>query len=253
MVTQQKVNIFQEGDSHQFAFYNPDNTILQQPQGAEVLVKDEELVHRVVRIVKLKCCEKFVVFDQKQHVFVELIAILKREIKIRIISCHENIILQPRITWFLPLLKKEALEEAVYSLAELGINEIQLVSTAKSRRELTDKEFVRLQKIVVAAAEQSKHYAFPLIYPVKNLQDSFVTLPLHGDKIVYDISGESFFEIRNQITSKNIYIVVGPEGGLAMQELGLLKEHGFKVCSLTPTVLRALQAVAIGGSLFRLS
>lgn len=250
---QKKINTFQESESHQFAFYKSDSAILKQQQGAEVVIKDEELVHRVVRIVKLTCSEKFVVFDQKQHVLVELIDILRHEIKVRIVSCHENIVLQPKITCLLPLLKKEALEEAIYSLAEVGINEVQLVSTIKSRRSLMDKELVRLQKIIIAAAEQSKHYAFPLICPVKILQDSLMSLASDSDKVVYDISGESFFEIRKQIQSNNIYVVVGPEGGLTAQELDMLKEQGFKVCSLTSTVLRALQAVAIGGALFRIS
>lgn len=251
---QKKINgLFEEDQSHQFAFYDSEHVILKHLQGVDFLVKDEDFVHRIIRIVKLKIGERFIVFDQKQHVLAELIECLRREIKIRIISCHENIILQPKITWLLPLLKKEALEEAVYSLAELGVNNIQLISTTKSRRSLMDKEIVRLQKIIIAAAEQSKHYAFPLVYSAKDLQESLNGLSLNSDKVVFDISGESFFDIRKKMTSNSMFVIVGPEGGLTMEELLMLKEQGFKACSLTPTVLRALQAVAVGAALFRIS
>jgi len=251
---QKKLNItVSEDESHQFAFYGPDHRILKQLQGDCVSINDEDLVHRVVRVVKLKIGERFIVFDRARHSLVELISCSKHEITICILSCHENKVLQPKVTCLLPLLKKEALEEAVYSLAELGINEIQLVATQKSRKDLIDKEMQRLQKITVAAAEQSKHYAFPLIYSVKNLQECLKGLSLNSDKVVFDISGTSFFDIHKQILSQDKYIIVGPEGGLTIQELSMIKEHGFTVCSLTPTVLRALQAVAVGAALFRIS
>lgn len=254
MVFEKKINVFdQEDEGHQFAFYYLDHVLLKQLQGAEVTIKDEAFVHRIVRIVKLKPGEKFIIFDQKRHVLVELIDCLRHEIKVNIVSGGQNLILQPKITWLLPLLKKEALEGAVYSLAELGVNEIQLVVTAKSRKSLMDKEIARLKKIIIAAAEQSKHYAFPSIYPAKSLQQSVNDLALiTSDKIVYDISGKSFFELREKMTFNSKSVVVGPEGGFIAQELFLLKEHGFNACSLTPTVLRAMQAVAVGAAMLRI-
>lgn len=254
MATQKEINkLTEEGDSHQFAFYGSEHMLLKQSQGTVLAVKDEELIHRIVRVVKLKVAETFVVFDQKKQALVELVNCSRNDVTVRIVNCRENIILYPKITWFLPLLKKEALEDAAYSLAELGVNNIQLVVTDKSRKSLMDKEILRLQKIIIAAAEQSKHYAFPVIYPAKNLKECLADVPLSSDKVVFDISGESFFEIRKQMTSSETFIIVGPEGGLTVQELQGVKEQGFQACSLTPTVLRALQAVAVGAALFRIS
>ena len=85
------------------------------------------------------------------------------------------------------------------------------------------------------------------------MQECLNDLSLNSDKIIFDISGESFFKIHKQISSKHMYITIGPEGGLTVQELSMIKKHGFKVCSLTPTTLRALQAVAVGAALFRIS
>ena len=176
---QKKIKILiAEDESHQFAFYGPDHALLKQELGVVITVKDEELVHRVVRVVKLKIDEKFIVFDRGRYALVKLVSCLKHEIKVCVISCHENKILEPKISFLLPLLKKEALEEAIYSLAEVGINDVLLISTEKSRKSLTEKEMQRLQKIVISAAEQSKHYAFPLIFQIKSLQTCFLVPPV---------------------------------------------------------------------------
>lgn len=238
---------------HQFSFYSPSFFMSHREIGSVVAMQDEDLVHRVSRVIKLKIKEKFVVFDQKQHALVELISCLKSEIKVLCCSLNENKALSPNITFLLPVLKKEALEEAIYSLAELGVNSIQLISTEKSRREIMEKDMIRLQKMVIAGAEQSKHYAFPLIAPVKRLAECLDGLSLDSDKIVFDISGESFFEIHKKLSQEKVYILIGPEGGLTMQELLQFKKNNFNVCSLTPTVLRALQAAAVGAALFRIS
>ena len=65
----------------------------------------------------------------------------------------------------LPLLKREALERALYSCVEMGANEIRLVVTKKTTREWGgEKEFARLQRIIISAAEQSKNFSIPLLY-----------------------------------------------------------------------------------------
>ena len=254
MVMQQNINLCSDDEkSHQFSFYAQNCSTLCQIENAVFTIEDECLVHRVVRVVKLKTGDNFIIFDQKQNVLVELLECFKSKIKVRIVSLQKNIILTPQITFLLPVLKKEALEEAIYSLAEIGINYIQLVSTEKSRKQLTTKDIDRLQKIIISAAEQCKNYAFPVIYSIKSLQECLNDLSLNSDKIIFDISGESFFKVHKQISLKNMYITIGPEGGLTVQELSMIKKYGFKVCSLTPTTLRALQAVAVGAALFRVS
>ena len=48
-----------------------------------------------------------------------------------------------------------------------------------------------------------------------------------------------------------LYGCVGPEGDLTQEEKDYLKQQGFVFCRLTPTVLRARQAVALGLGILR--
>jgi RsmE family RNA methyltransferase len=46
-------------------------------------------------------------------------------------------------------------------------------------------------------------------------------------------------------------LFVGPEGDLTDQEKVLLKQNGFIFCALTPTILRACEAIALGAGVVR--
>ncbi len=62
----------------------------------------------------------------------------------------------------LPLLKKIALEEALYACVELGAHSVQLVITNKSQHTWVDlKKWCACNEFMIAAAEQSKNFAFP--------------------------------------------------------------------------------------------
>ena len=237
--------------SHEFALYWP---FTQQLCGKNLyVIDDQDLYHRMVRVVRLQPGALCVLFNNKVHARIAITEITKKTVSCTICTYQEHRYLQPAVRLILPLLKRQALEEALYTAVELGVTTVQLVHTTKVHRSWQEKDATRLEHVMIAAAEQSKNYAFPVIYSVKSLQECLNDLSLNSDKIVFDISGESFFEIHKQMICKHKYIIIGPEGGLTIQELSMIKEHGFIACSLTPTVLRALQAAAVGAALFRIS
>ena len=244
-----------KSSKHIFSFYSPEVISTVWVEGATISVRNEDLVHRLVKVVKVQDEDICILFDGAVHATVTILEVTKKDIKIRVDELRNNIVIKPAITFLLPLLKKEALEEAVYSLCEIGVNQIQLVATAKSRSLLAilPKELDRLRGIVIAAAEQSKNYSFPKLLEPKNFQDVVGLIPSGIERIVFDVSGKSFFDIHKNTAGKNVVLSVGPEGGHTDEELDFLKGQGFDTCALTQTTLRAVQAVAISSGLFRLS
>ncbi|MBP6892108.1 RsmE family RNA methyltransferase [Candidatus Babeliales bacterium] len=252
--------------SHLFSLYIPnlklDFWIIDQI----VDLFDIDLIHRLSKILRFEIGDQIVFFNKKISVNVVIQEISKKNIKIKVQAIQFHELLTPHITFLLPLLKKEALEQAVYSLCELGVNKIQLVITQKSRQNLLhDKEFVRLQKIVISAAEQSKNYNFSELIAPKKLTEiiSKISNVIPGFElesnvfnIVFDPKGQSFFDLHEKLYSARnslpINLLIGPEGGLVDQELQLVQKFDFALCTLTPTILTAVQAVALGAGLFRL-
>jgi len=240
------------GDKHIFAIYTPDFWNKNYTINSILKIVEPDIVHRLIKVLRTQIGERFIFFDTVKHGVVEIVDISKKDFSIKIINLEKNSTSVPKITFLLPLLKKEALEEAVYSLAEIGVSEIQLVVTQKSRQKLLhEKEFARLESIIVAAAEQSKNYLLSKIHPPLALSD----LEIDSDyfKIVFDPQGESFFDLKLKFSQEQICLLVGPEGGFTQEELENIEEKSFKKCRLTPTILRAVQAVALGAALFKIN
>jgi 16S rRNA (uracil1498-N3)-methyltransferase len=188
-------------------------------------------------------------FDQHLHLEAVLLSIEKKKIICQIKNIKQNVLITPHVTVWLPLLKREAFEHAIYSLVELGVNAIQLVSTAKEQRHWHgQKELNRLRNIMIAAAEQSKNFALPLLKEPKTLHE--LLLEKSGAKrLFFDVQGKPLLEVANAcaLQKNNAYIIlVGPEGDLTESEKNQLLNNQFTFVHLTPTILRAQQAVAVG-------
>ncbi len=250
-------------NKHQFAVFTSDLNKLDT----------QELYHRIIRVLRLNTGDQVIIFDRKQHVLAELGIITKNNLDLKFINhIAINQELLPEITVCLPLLKREALETALYSCVELGANKIQLLVTAKSEQagqKYSTGTLERLEKIMIAAAEQSKNFKIPeLLGPIKlekllvqlefqnktraigNLQPGKFNIPA---KIFFDISGKPILELISELKlSSKIFLLWGPEGDLTSTEKALILKTGFIFSKLTPTVLRASQAVALGLGLIRI-
>ena len=150
----------------------------------------------------------------------------------------------------MPLLKREALEQAVYSLVELGVNDVQFVVTDKSQKELRPAARKRLERIMIAAAEQSKNFSLPRIHDPLGFQDFMKTLQTQtAHKILFDSDGQPLWNVASIVRDADladVVCMVGPEGALTEEEMHLAQTAGFILCCLTPTVLRSVQACSVG-------
>lgn len=227
---------------HEFALYSPGKPFAKGPCG----IVDVALVHRIVHVLRLKKDDTLILFTREQHALFVITAVGKKEITGLIKSVTPNQQYCPSITLLLPLLKKEALEHAIYGAVEVGVTKIQLVLTEKVQRAWGGKqELERLERIIVAAAEQSKCFSFATISAPIALEKA---LQEHNDKkILYaDPAGAPIAKV-----TEPVVLLVGPEGGLTVQEELLLKnQQGQPIC-LGPTILRAQQAAITFVSLVR--
>lgn len=238
--------------AHQFAFYTEHMSLLHKNASYNsVLLQDPELVHRIVTILRLEKGDELVLFDAHHHCTVTLTALDgRRSVLVDIHEIHENKRLSPTIEWLLPVLKREAFEEAIYTLTELGATSIQPILTQKSHRFWSEKEESRCRKIMIAAAEQSKQYALPQVLPIIPLEMWLMKAQVPATiKLFFDPQGiplRDAFALIEQQKIHRLIALAGPEGDLTYEEKLMVTDQGFVFCALTPTVLRAQQAVAIG-------
>ncbi len=238
--------------SHEFAFYyaNLSNILLKD---IDITIICDDLYHRFKHVVRMQQDDLCIIFNQTERV---TFMFAKLEGKNRICGTwqnrQQNEKLTPEITFILPMLKIDALSDAVYSLAEVGITNIQLVSTHKTQTPYSEKLFDKLHRVAAASAEQSKMYAFPTILaPVK--LESLLATNLPGLKFHFDVTGVPFASWYKPVQADQFYyLLVGPEGDLTDDEKAFVKQAGFQSCLLTSTVLRSVRSISLVSGLFRL-
>ena len=235
---------------HIFSLYYPDFFPSKKIKIGDIcIVHNARIYLRITSIIRLQQGETVIFFDRQNHVIVKLLTIFKKKLEVKIIDVQENIPLHPPISVILPLLKRNALEQSIYSMVELGAQEIQLVVTQKAQRKWEkNNERNRLEKIMISAAEQSKNYAIPFLSDPVKLSTALHNIehPQNTVNIYADITGTPLIPYLCSINSaKQIYLGIGPEGDLTEEEKEQYRQYNFKPCSLGPTVLRASQAATV--------
>lgn len=245
-------------ESHEFAIYYPQLSLQSKNvrEGQFFKITDDGIIGRITHVLRLRVGESIIFFDDKHSIYCSIYAASKKELQCTVLARHEHATIKPEITFILPLLKKDDFETALYSLVELGATTIQLITTEKTQRSWgAEKELDRCQRIMIAAAEQSKNFALPQLLAPISLKTYLSQNTLQSvSKIYFDPQGILALELFEKLASKkptHCVLMVGPEGDLTPAEKEALRAQSFQFCQLTPTVLRSVQAVAVGLGMVR--
>jgi 16S rRNA (uracil1498-N3)-methyltransferase len=231
--------------AHEFALFVP--ALTNQPT---LEITDTDLVNRIAHVLRMEPGSYCVLFDVHQALKVQITQITKKAVTATVVSRLPITPITPSITLLLPILKREAFEEALYAMTELGVNKVQPITTAKTQSSWgSEKDYQRAQRIFIAAAEQSKQFALPVLEKVKPLAQVLETH--QGSALLFDAAGKPLKEVLNQLSAGPVTCLIGPEGDLTPQEKELVASKGFVPCALTPTVLRAQQAAVLGVGVIR--
>lgn len=237
---------------HEFALYTPELSAacLHKQPGDRITITDEQLWHRLKHVLRTAPGTLLLLFDRTTALEARLQTYEKKEtLQFELISLIKKAVLAPTIIVMLPLLKREALAEAFYSCVELGASQIHLVTTSSSQQTWsTERDMSRCEKIMIAAAEQSKQFMLPGVKSPCTLADTLKQLPKASLRIHCDPQGVSLWKVLEQIEHEKpetIVLSFGPEADLTDNERVLLYQNQFVACALTPTVLRATQALVV--------
>ena len=237
--------------AHEFAIYYE---ILSGDlgHGDTFTVTNQDLIHRLTRVLRLKKGEQYLFFNRKLHALLRITQVDRKSIRLEVISAEKNKKYTPTISFLLPILKRDALAQTVYYLVETGVNELQLVQTENMQRKWGgEKERERLERICIAAAEQSKNFAFPLIKDPISLADALQTISPDALGFYGNPEGNHFREVSSDVTPEHFVLTCGPEADFSSAEKMQLQAASFQALHLIPTILRAETAALCLSSLFR--
>ena len=141
---------------------------------------------------------------------------------------------------------------AVQKLTELGVDEIALVESARSTRKLDDQVRRRATAVAREAAKQSRRAFLPRV-TVAGDRGLFAGAPDREAAVVlFEDATEPLRAclVSDSVTAVGLYI--GPEGGLAPEDLDAARERGAVLASLGEPNLRT-ETAAVAAAVIVLS
>jgi len=212
---------------------------------------DEEDRHHIVKVMRMQIGDQiFCVDPDGKQAVCRLAEITDSSVVADVVQWKDEVSELPiSITIASGLPKGDKLEWIIQKGTELGAHQFLPFSAARSVVKWDEKKAAkkidRWQKIAKEAAEQSHRAFMPeIVSPM-----SFKSMLAKSKDFHYKLAafeeesrnGEiSVFSSTLQQMKKgeSLFLVFGPEGGLAEGEIQLLKENGFGLCGLGPRILR---------------
>lgn len=220
--------------------------------GSTLLLKGEEYKH-LSRVLRKKVGEHVFVTDGKGTMYDAIIRSFSRtEAECTIVETYERWN-EPRVevTLAVSLLRNPSrFDMMIEKATELGVTTI--IPLLCARTIPRHEKHARLEKIAVSALKQCGRSVLPAIFVLT----TFDTLARSADRfslklVAHEQTEQSQFlgsVLRHHKDAGSVLLVVGPEGGLTPEEIGLATERGFIPVSLGPRRLRSETAAMSGVS-----
>jgi 16S rRNA (uracil1498-N3)-methyltransferase len=216
-----------------------------------------ETARQMHLVLRLKPGEHVIALDGQENEYDVEIRELSSESAVGQVTAQHRSASEPitRVTLLLCLTQREKFEWILQKCTEVGVSEIIPVissrSLVQSGKDITSK-YDRWQRILREAAEQSHRGRIPHLREPVRFNEALTLSEIAQDLRLIPWEGEmtrGLREVLNNETSKEVTLLVGPEGGFSKDEVNTAQNAGFTPVSLGPRILRmetaAVAAVAM--------
>jgi 16S rRNA (uracil1498-N3)-methyltransferase len=215
---------------------------------ADAVVLRGEQAHQIANVLRLRAGDEVTLVRSGVESKVVLESVDAAEVRGRCIS-QRPVDAEPRVrlTLALPILRGDRTEEVIEAVTQLGVSRIvPFVSTRSIVRSLPDAKRARWEKVAREAAETARRGRIPSIDDAREWVRLFDVLDA---PVLVAWESEVLVKLRDAVPdTTQLSLLIGPEGGLSMEEITLAKEHGAITVSLGRRNLRsetaAIAAVA---------
>ena len=214
--------------------------------GQEIQLDSQATVH-VSRVLRLRAGDAIVVFNGQGGEYQGILQHLdKRAATVQLQDFIETEVESPlKITLAQGISRGERMDYTVQKAVELGIHCIVPLQTERTVVNLNDERKERRrqhwQTVVHSACEQSGRNVVPLVEPVIKLSNWLQTTDVASaseNKIVLNHRVDLGVDSLSVNPQQTVQVLIGPEGGLAEDEIAQAEQAGFVSVRLGPRVLR---------------
>ena len=167
--------------------------------------------------------------------------------QVRILNSRPVIKPDYKFTVYQCVAKREYMDFIIEKYSELGVTDIIPVISNRSLDSLKSSAYERYVQIAKESAMQCEREVVAEIHPAQKLER---IKPADENILFHERLGEKSMPA---ITSKNISMIIGPEGGFTDKEYNYLINVGFKAYTPIDTILKAETAAVLFAGMIRLS
>jgi 16S rRNA (uracil1498-N3)-methyltransferase len=208
-----------------------------------------EQAHQIANVLRLGPGEQIKLVRNGIEAVVVLESVGAGEVRGRCIS-KRSVDAEPRtrLTLALPILRGDRTEEVIEAVTQLGVSRIAPFVSARSIvRSLPEAKRERWSRVAREAAETARRGHIPVIDEARDWDRLLDTLDA---PVLVAWESEVLVSLRDAVPqTAQLSLVIGPEGGLSMDEIALARAHDAVTVSLGPRNLRsetaAIAAVAL--------
>ena len=235
-----------------------DDSLATSGEG-DALVLDGDEGRHAAKVARIGVGEQLLLTDAPgRQVLAEVTGALKEALEVRLLADPSPAVQRlPRLTLVQALATGGRDEQAVESATELGVDAVVPWSARRSvsvwRGEKQRKGRARWESTVRAAVKQCRRPGIPAVgEPVTTAQlaaalsersaQDVLVLVLHEQESVGMMSLSAQLAAASEDGLEELIVIVGPEGGIAPEELEQLRSAGARSVLLGPEVLRSSTA-----------
>lgn len=220
---------------------------LPEPNPGDVFVITGDEARHAVTVSRLRAGERISVSDGRGlFVTAETLVADKRELSLRCVTAEHLNQRLPRIVLVQALAKGDRDERAIEAATELGVSSVIPWQASRSVSrwdgERAEKGRVRWASVVRESSKQAIRAWVPMVEPLHNTNE-VALFAESSHLIVLDPSGAMGIGAALEAWStKDIVVVVGPEGGLSPDEIERFSGVGASIVGLGSNILRTSTA-----------
>lgn len=209
---------------------------------------DREESHHVVKVLRLPAGEEIELLDGLGNLYQGRIETIGRQVSVRILSMvRTDPETKPSLWVCQGGLKGKKMDFVVQKCTELGVDRFLPYTSGRSQGrnvlEYSEKKHERWEKLVKSACKQSMRLKLMQVEPEQSITDLLTpgNLPESITKIMFweEERQTRLADLDWRAPADRVCLMLGPEGGFALQEVAEAQQQGWRIVSLGKNVLRA--------------
>lgn len=208
--------------------------------------------HRHAQVLRLRSGDDLELFDAAGHIARARLVDMNAKRARCLVEPRRHVPRPaPALHVVLGLPKGDKLDTTVRMLTELGAESIHIAQTERTVPRPADRDarLARLVRITREACAQSGQAYAPTVHSPAGLAEIAARAPAGATKWVLWEESATPRPRAGELPPDQMWVVVGPEGGLAPAEVAMLRGHGFVELSIGPAILRFDTAVITAAAL----